>query len=432
MRERTANSTSWVEPYLYYGFRPWGGVHVPGIWTRDKTARRAELARLSEAELIQEGARILHQLVGNPAGADHVLPLSGGFDSRGLLGALLESVGPARLRTVTFGVPGTLDFELGRLIAKAAGVRSELIDLRTIRWHTADLVEFAAQHQQPLRVFFAYPYSQIRRCLKPESVVWSGIFGGSVVGTHHCYEEPSTSWVQARSRFMAANAYANKGSLAPPGYDPLSSLPDAPWHDRATLLYDDQLNVYIRQGCLLSPALETKGWEFQMPYLHPDWLLFVLSMPHRYRYALLYRQALVAAFPALFALPIRSHRGLPVSAAPWRVKLRRLVIRASKAPRRLIPSWPWGVDPVLNYLDFDQALRTKRDLRSVIDENIRDLARRQLVDWLDVERLWRQHRSGAVNRGDAVLLLASLELCLKAQELASRPDATRRMHGGVR
>lgn len=52
-----------------------------------------------------------------------LIPLSGGFDSRYVLGTALELVSPSRITTMTFGQRGSYDFEIGKLVAKTAGVR---------------------------------------------------------------------------------------------------------------------------------------------------------------------------------------------------------------------------------------------------------------------------------------------------------------------
>ena len=52
-----------------------------------------------------------------------LLPLSGGFNSRYVLGTALELVSPTRILAMTFGEKGSYDFEIGKLVAETAGVR---------------------------------------------------------------------------------------------------------------------------------------------------------------------------------------------------------------------------------------------------------------------------------------------------------------------
>ena len=53
-----------------------------------------------------------------------LISLSGGFDSRAVLGAVLECAGPERITTVTFGVTDTFDFQIGKLVADKVGVKN--------------------------------------------------------------------------------------------------------------------------------------------------------------------------------------------------------------------------------------------------------------------------------------------------------------------
>ena len=60
----------------------------------------------------------------------HIIPLSGGWDSRAILGALLERVDKNMVETVTFGAPGQLDYEIGIKVAGWAGVNHKAINLK--------------------------------------------------------------------------------------------------------------------------------------------------------------------------------------------------------------------------------------------------------------------------------------------------------------
>ena len=88
----------------------------------------------SDAELVREGASILQSLV-EAAWSSHAeaatLELSGGFDSRGLLAALVPSL---RKRTImlTLGTPDSPDWEVARQLTDGTGLAHEFVDLRGI------------------------------------------------------------------------------------------------------------------------------------------------------------------------------------------------------------------------------------------------------------------------------------------------------------
>lgn len=54
---------------------------------------------------------------------DQVVPLSGGMDSRIVLGLLLEFVEASKIKTYTFGVHGSYDYEIPNAIARFLGTQ---------------------------------------------------------------------------------------------------------------------------------------------------------------------------------------------------------------------------------------------------------------------------------------------------------------------
>ncbi|MHA1712912.1 MAG: hypothetical protein ACTSW4_02545 [Candidatus Ranarchaeia archaeon] len=100
--------------------------------------------------------------------------------------------------------------------------------------------------------------------------------------------------------------------------------------------------------------------------------------------------------------------------------MRRNVLRACAAARRFLPWLDWGVWPNINYIDFDRGLRERPDLKAVVYASVQDLKSRRIVDWLDIDDIWQRHQSGRHNHADALTLLASLEINLKAQEVRAK------------
>jgi len=53
----------------------------------------------------------------------------------------------------------------------------------------------------------------------------------------------------------------------------------------------------------------------------------------------------------------------------------------------------------------------------VVYESIQDLKKRRIVDWINIDAIWNRHQNRQANHADALTLLASLEINLKAREL---------------
>jgi hypothetical protein len=415
------NDKTAVSTFLYYGYLPspdaalppWLGVLADGQGPPRATEHRDLASWVAAGVSLLK--RVFRDTLGDASG-DHVVPLSGGLDSRAILSGLLENVQTHAIRTVTFGSPGMWDYEIGQQVARAAGVRCTMIDLSSKQWSwdTAALVQTARRIGRPIGVFDAHVNLQVPTCGGAGNVYWSGFMGNPLDGDH-LFPQDSTDWDQARRRFVRHNRVCGI-DLAPPGFDPQRCLPPAPLLDGASLRYDEQLDFVVRQQGLIQHIVMPHGYAYRAPFLHPEWVRFILSVPRRYRQGrYLYKEILKTAYGQLFSLPVKCHLGLPLQTPRWRRQARLLNLGVRGLARRLAPRWLYSIPPGRNYMDFDHALRRRPDLRTVVEENLQDLKRRGLVDWIDIEDLWRRHQQGQGNHADALMVLASLEIHLKAQ-----------------
>lgn len=380
--------------------------------------------------LIESGVNRLQQafrntLNGTDVAQRHILPLSGGLDSRAILGGLLENVESTQIQAVTFGTPGAWDYDIGRQVARAAGVRCESVDLTAEdwQWNTGDLVRTAARMKRPVWIFDAHVNRQIPERFGGEEVYWSGFMGDPLAGSH-LPKEDSATWKQAQERFAERNQFADSVTLRPPGFAPSSCLPAAPFIDSDRLCYDEQLDFTIRQQCRIRHIVMPADYVYQTPFLDPEWSSFILNVARKYRERQsLYREVLKCAYPELMSMPAKTNAGLPLNAAPWRRAARVGGLRLRSAASRIVPWLKRGTSPGVNYIDFDRGLRQRNDLKQVVHENLQDLKRRHIVDWIDIDDIWQRHQSEASDAADALLLLASLEIQIKAGGLGGEADA---------
>jgi len=408
--------------FLYYGYVTGDRMELPVCVEPPNHDGRPAVHCMLLKELVCEGvsrlSAVYRALLDSHANASmHVIPISGGMDSRAILGGLLPYVDSSRMQAVTFGVPGTWDFDIGRMVAKEAGVAHTQIDLSDVPWDTESLVRFAGECEHPIALFEPYLFHQMRVRFGHESVYWSGFMGDPLAGSHLCKQD-STSWSQAMSCFVARGRCCRSTELTPPGFSALDSLPQVPLADPSILCYDEQLDFAVRQGCYIKAIVVPRGYVCYAPFLHPDWVSFVLSVRRRYRQGQhLYKEILKTAYPKLFSLPTKNSFGLPLSAPRWRRCLRRQGLRLRAAARRSFPWVDWRTSPNTNYIDFDRGLRERADLKTVVYESIQDLKKRRIVDWINIDAIWNRHQNRQANHADALTLLASLEINLKAREL---------------
>ncbi len=103
-----------------------------------------------ESWWVDEGVKALKrtmadEIASTDANATHIVPLSGGLDSRAILGGLLENLPKSQIITATYGIPGSWDFEIAKDIARKFGVRHEVFNLLDDKWDVDQLVAAAAR-----------------------------------------------------------------------------------------------------------------------------------------------------------------------------------------------------------------------------------------------------------------------------------------------
>ena len=116
-----------------------------------------------------------------------LIALSGGFDSRVVLGAVLECVEADRITTATFGGTDTFDYQIGKIVASKAGVKNkafsfaeEIFDDNFLRRRAGDYgyvySAFATQPQEML--------DYLSGKMSEGSVSIWGAGGDAITGSH--------------------------------------------------------------------------------------------------------------------------------------------------------------------------------------------------------------------------------------------------------
>ncbi len=343
----------------------------------------------------------------------HVLPLSGGLDSRTILGGLLANVDRERIVTVTFGTPGTLDYDIGKAVATEAGVENRAYDLspRSFPWTDKLLLKNAAEYARPTKLFRArsalnYAFDELNA---ENCVYWSGFMGEASAGAHLPASE-SESWSAALSHFVDANFGVPQ--LTADDFGPREVLPDEPFAERSVLSFDEQLDYGIRQPYYIRPAAVFRDG-FETPFCSEPWLEFMLNAPRELRLdRALFKTVVREQYPALFSLPTESNGGLPIDAPKYR---RWMNIGKSMVENRVKRALGLRTSRhSTNHFDWNAELKHSERLRSLAKRHLLDLADRNVVPWVDIEGIWNDSQSGGT-RGDEIHQLVSLELYLKIE-----------------
>lgn len=360
-------------------------------------------------ELISIGSNLLLNAITSryKGNQRNIVPISGGLDSRAVLSGLLMCTDAQKIETYTFGTPGTLDYEIGNYIAKKIGTRHTSFSLDQYNYSTEDLIDISKRVDNQT-VLFHHPPIKIIKDIYGGSVFWSGFLGETVAGAHLPSVEIN-NLTEAIKYFIKKNTFVKSIDLRSPENKNFETM----------ILYSANYNKNInpveridfdnRQAKYIAPHVLMKGFEYVTPLADKDWFDFMLSLDNTYRYNQnLYKRILSETFPFEFSLKTKTNFGLPLSASKFEIFIKRA---HSKMNRILI-----GKNVNINYLDFNNEIRENKVFNKTIYENLSDLENRKIVNWVDLNKIWQDHMNKNADYADAILVLCSLEIQMKAKE----------------
>lgn len=178
------------------------------------------------------------------------------------------------------------------------------------------------------------------------------------------------------------------------------------------LVLEHVIDLLNRQIKFIAPHVLMKGYKYKLLFTDKALTNFALSIDNDlYENQYLYKKMFLRAFPFLFSIPIKNNLGLPLNTSKFNVYSKRVSYGMKKYINTL---YPFFIDPNINYLDFSDSIRNRKDLKTIIYNSIMDLKSRKIIEWIDIESIWHRHTNKSANHADALLTLASLEIHLKA------------------
>lgn len=381
---------------------------------------KAQLSGFGEEELIELGIIRFRQAIESTAkvsfNREWVVPISGGMDSRAILAALLEYRDAKNIVTYTFGLPGTFDFEIGNQVASFYGTSHRTFDLSRFDF-SEDKFLFAAEHTdgntdifQP--VFLFDPMKE----LGYEPVYWSGYTGDGIGGSHYY---PADQDYEDRRETIVAK-YLDSERLVPKSiYNPRLNLSLVTFESNygpalgkpEELFFVNHVERYSVNHILLNK------YDYRTPFMDEVFTSFFFNLPTQYRKGKrLFDSILVEAFPKAFSLPLKKDFGLSITASYWRKILKRRVFQVNLRAKQNLSWYPWQ-NPMLNYINYGETIRSEPSLKSIVQDAISDLSDRGIVHDLDVKQILDIHSRGQNNYTKLLMLLVSLEFIIRANEV---------------
>jgi asparagine synthetase B (glutamine-hydrolysing) len=379
-----------------------------------------------ESWWISEGVKAIKESmaeeVGNkPPAADHILLLSGGMDSRLVLGELLDILPKSRIIAVTYGIPGAWDFEIAQIIARKFDLRHEVINLLEDKWDIEDLGKAATRLLRPVSVYQSYVRQKITNRFGADCVYWSGFMGDMLSG-YGLLRIPNTNKLEAIKKFLAIEPTPNYQDKEFESEIINKIMTEFPWDrlNQSKFCIDDQLDFCLRQRYLIQALLIYKGFTFGVPFLNRKWVNFSANVPYKWRLEqYLYKRIIQEGHKELSKIPYANTAGMSLMASNNEVYLGKAIARIKPY---IIRRDPYGSHPRTNYINWTESLRHKGPFQETVYTTLQNLKERAIILDKDIDTWWHNHLNRKGDYTSLLMNLSSMELLLKAGIMECQMD----------
>lgn len=405
-----------INDYLYYGYLP-PKKFPEWLYCNLETDTTFNYSPIHAANKFDT---LFDKLVSSFENYLHIIPLSGGWDSRAIFAALLDRVPTHKIRTVSYGTPGQLDFEIGRQVASKAGSIHTSLNLEALPF-TWDIL---------IKTVKNYPWTYVPDCYfnhfaremlaTPNSIIWSGFLGDPIAGSHvflnkNDYLLSKNIFIKKQRRFQGMS------------FESVPFSPSFPFmkKNNQSLWYDDLMDLGIRQTYCIAPiVLPVTHWQewgasvyshrntyYLAPFADKEWATYWLNAPriHRFNQSL-YIRMLKYRYPSLFSLPGKKTYGIDERLIPI-IILAKSYSRLTNIIKHQVP-WLHFKSPATNYVDYSELFRKRSDYKKTLEQSIRFLKSNKVVPWLNLDLLVENHFNKKSDNSKMFLLLIGLSVNL--------------------
>ncbi len=268
-----------------------------------------------------------------------VIPLTAGYDSRGLLAATLRAAPKDRILCATFGPEDSEDVMGAKAVCEAVGIEWMRLPTDRIDW---SLDRLLAGARRSFDRFGSYCSPAILRWMYlddatgPNTVVLSGYFGDPPAGGRLGRRDETRQ--SAMNDFLLSNlSLMPRVPYAP---DRLRETLDAflnRWSDVCrsvpSFMLSDALDYGFRQNLRIKGSVASFE-NVVLPFEDPDWVSFWIHQPYESRVGQsVHKAAVTDAYPEVFCLPKDRRR----AGAPRRPALRNWLL--DDAPVYRLREW---------------------------------------------------------------------------------------------
>ena len=242
--------------------------------------------------------------------AQHILPLSGGLDSRLILTYLLKFLPAGEISTFTFGVPGSLDYEIGNAVARSAGTRHFAMDLSESE-NLQKIIESQSYSLGFTNLNNLPPISLLSDEFDLNSALyWSGFMGDPLFGSH---------WPVASSGSFRQDIIAKEenGMNFQEDFEfrqeCMSAFSSEFSVDNVQTAHESEYwDLEYRQKFFVTPQIFFKKINYATPFISPATLEFANELSVEDIYKSYFYHSFLRHCGPLFTLPTKTYLGSPI------------------------------------------------------------------------------------------------------------------------
>lgn len=368
----------------------------------------------SRKQLVTEGGNLFNQVIDTLYSSKEkhvVLPLTSGLDSRMILGGLLACTEAKNLTALTWGFPGSYDYETGIKISKKFGIKHHALNINNYQITETRLMQFADASDCSVPLFDHWPKDWVKKIVDDlDGSLWMGLLGGTLSGSnlpHSFVDNPLAGFLKSNQRINSVISLS------------AALLDDRPTiHDLNKLtanfktVNSDTLDVYLHHHHLIAPTKIHRDLNYVLPFTDQRLIQFFLSLPleHRTNRGLL-RDIIVTQYPYLVKFPSNRNGGLGLDVYG---KKRSLI----KKYKQLFGKWDTP-NMRRKYLSLNKLIQQDSKTSTLVDQKIEQLKTRNLLN-PDALQILQQEFKGigvrTIDHSRAIDALVSLEIILELVE----------------
>lgn len=331
---------------------------------------------------------------------NHLVPLSGGLDSRTILFTLLKFTEAKNIYSYSFGAKGTLDYEIASSLAKSLGINHIAFDLQQYKYDLEDLIYHSNAVNQQTFLFHNAPLRQVDRIFK-DFTIWSGILGDAVAGSAMPQNKTNNLKV-ATQNYLNKKTYA-KDSILNDNYEDFIFLSE--FDTKSKLTNDEKIIFTERYHNSYKPHICPGINNYKEPFLNSEWTDFMFNLPNNLKEnKILFYKMLPQIDKDIFDFPIKNKLGCNFYDSNFKVFSKR-VINKIKAKFNNVPMGT-------NYFDFNIKFNLDNSFSKLIIEQMKDLNSRNIIDFLNITKIISDYQRSEIT-SELVKTLVALEIHLK-------------------